>query len=251
MDVFDLSGKTALVTGGSRGIGRAIALALAGHGASVMVNYVRNADAARETVEALRALGVRADAVQGDVAVPDEAVRIVQATIEAFGRLDILVNNAGITHDDLVLRLDQDDWDTVLNTNLRGTFFCTKSALRGMIRQRWGRIINVTSVAGLVGNAGQANYSAAKAGIIGFTKAVAKEVANRNITVNAIAPGFVETEMTRDLTEQQREAILRQIPAGRTGRPEDVAPAAVFLASEEAAYVNGHVLTVDGGLVGY
>ncbi len=251
MDVFDLSGKTALVTGGSRGIGRAIALALAGHGASVMVNYVRNADAARETVEALRALGVRADAVQGDVAVPEEAVRIVQATIEAFGRLDILVNNAGITHDDLVLRLDQDDWDTVLNTNLRGTFFCTKSALRGMIRQRWGRIINVTSVAGLVGNAGQANYSAAKAGIIGFTKAVAKEVANRNITVNAIAPGFVETEMTRDLTEQQREAILRQIPAGRTGRPEDVAPAAVFLASEEAAYVNGHVLTVDGGLVGY
>lgn len=251
MDVFDLSGKTALVTGGSRGIGRAIALALAGHGASVMVNYVRNAEAARDTVAALQALGVRADAVQGDVAVPDEAVRIVQATIETFGRLDILVNNAGLTRDDLVLRLDRDDWDTVLNTNLRGTFFCTKTALRGMIRQRWGRIINVTSVAGLVGNAGQANYSAAKAGIIGFTKAVAKEVANRNITVNAIAPGFVETEMTRELTEQQREAILRQIPAGRTGRPEDVAPAAVFLASEEAAYVNGHVLTVDGGLVSY
>lgn len=251
MDVFDLSGKTALVTGGSRGIGRAIALALAGHGAAVMVNYVRNAEAARDTVAALQALGVRADAVQGDVAVPDEAVRIVQATIETFGRLDILVNNAGLTRDDLVLRLDRDDWDTVLNTNLRGTFFCTKTALRGMIRQRWGRIINVTSVAGLVGNAGQANYSAAKAGIIGFTKAVAKEVANRNITVNAIAPGFVETEMTKELTEQQREAILRQIPAGRTGRPEDVAPAAVFLASEEAAYVNGHVLTVDGGLVSY
>lgn len=249
--MFDLSGKTALVTGGSRGIGRAIATALASHGASVMVNYVRNAPAAEETVAALRALGVRAEAVQGDVAIPEGAVRIVQATVEVFGRLDILVNNAGVTHDDLVLRLDQDDWDLVLNTNLRGTFFCTKTALRGMIRQRWGRIINVTSVAGLVGNAGQANYSAAKAGIIGFTKAVAKEVANRNITVNAIAPGFVETEMTRDLTEQQREAILRQIPAGRTGRPEDVAPAAVFLASEEAAYVNGHVLTVDGGLVSY
>ncbi|HXF50922.1 MAG TPA: 3-oxoacyl-[acyl-carrier-protein] reductase [Dehalococcoidia bacterium] len=249
--MFDLSGKTALVTGGSRGIGRAIAVALASHGASVMVNYVRNAAAAEETVAALRALGVRAEAVQGDVAVPEEAVRIVQTAVEAFGRLDILVNNAGVTHDDLVLRLDQDDWDLVLNTNLRGAFFCTKTALRGMIRQRWGRIINVTSVAGLVGNAGQANYSAAKAGIIGFTKAVAKEVANRNITVNSIAPGFVETEMTRDLTEQQREAILRQIPAGRTGRPEDVAPAAVFLASEEAAYVNGHVLTVDGGLVSY
>lgn len=249
--MFDLSGKTALVTGGSRGIGRAIATALASHGASVMVNYVRNASAAEETVSALRALGVRAEAVQGDVAAPEEAVRIVQAAVEAFGRLDILVNNAGVTHDDLVLRLDQDDWDLVLNTNLRGAFFCTKTALRGMIRQRWGRIINVTSVAGLVGNAGQANYSAAKAGIIGFTKAVAKEVANRNITVNAIAPGFVETEMTRDLTEQQREAILRQIPAGRSGRPEDVAPAAVFLASEEAAYVNGHVLTVDGGLVSY
>ncbi len=249
--MFDLSGKTALVTGGSRGIGRAIAVALASHGASVMVNYVRNAAAAEETVAALRALGSRAEAVRGDVAVPEEAVRIVQTAVEAFGRLDILVNNAGVTHDDLVLRLDQDDWDLVLNTNLRGAFFCTKTALRGMIRQRWGRIINVTSVAGLVGNAGQANYSAAKAGIIGFTKAVAKEVANRNITVNAIAPGFVETEMTRDLTEQQREAILRQIPAGRTGRPEDVAPAAVFLASEEAAYVNGHVLTVDGGLVSY
>ncbi len=249
--MFDLSGKTALVTGGSRGIGRAIALALAEHGAAVMVNYVRNAAAADETVAALRALGVRAEAVQGDVAVPDDAVRIVQTAVEAFGRLDILVNNAGLTRDDLVLRLDREDWDVVLDTNLRGAFFCTKTALRGMIRQRWGRIINVTSVAGLVGNAGQANYSAAKAGIIGFTKAVAKEVANRNITVNAIAPGFVETEMTQGLTDQQREAILRQIPAGRTGRPEDVGPAAVFLASEEAAYVNGHVLTVDGGLVSY
>jgi 3-oxoacyl-[acyl-carrier protein] reductase len=249
--VFDLSGKTALVTGGSRGIGRAIALALAERGAAVMVNYVRNAAAAEETVAALRALGVRAEAVQGDVAVPDEAVRIVQNAVETFGRVDILVNNAGLTRDDLALRLDQEDWDVVLNTNLRGAFFCTKTALRGMIRQRWGRIINVTSVAGLVGNAGQANYSAAKAGIIGLTKAVAKEVANRNITVNAIAPGFIETEMTQGLTEQQREAILRQIPAGRIGRPEDVAPAAVFLASEEAAYVNGHVLTVDGGLVSY
>lgn len=249
--MFDLSGKTALVTGGSRGIGRAIALALAGRGASVMVNYVRDDTAAGEAVAAIGALGVRGDAVRGDVAVPDEATRVVQAAVETFGRLDILVNNAGVTRDDLVLRLGLEDWDLVLNTNLRGTFFCTKAALRGMIRQRWGRIINVTSVAGIVGNAGQANYSAAKAGIIGFTRAVAKEVANRNVTVNAIAPGFVETEMTKGLTGQQRETILRQIPAGRAGLPEDVAPAAVFLASEEAAYVNGHVLTVDGGLVSY
>lgn len=249
--MFDLSGKTALVTGGSRGIGRAIALALAGRGASVMVNYVRDDTAAGEAVAAIGALGVRGDAVRGDVAVPDEATRVVHAAVETFGRLDILVNNAGVTRDDLVLRLGLEDWDLVLNTNLRGTFFCTKAALRGMIRQRWGRIINVTSVAGIVGNAGQANYSAAKAGIIGFTRAVAKEVANRNVTVNAIAPGFVETEMTKGLSGQQRETILRQIPAGRAGLPEDVAPAAVFLASEEAAYVNGHVLTVDGGLVSY
>ncbi len=249
--MFDLTGKCALVTGGSRGIGRAIALALAQHGADVVINYARNAEAADRAVEDLRALGVRAEAVRGDVAVPEEAVGAVEAAIRALGRLDILVNNAGMTHDDLVLRLGQDDWDTVLNTNLRGTFFCTKAALRGMIRQRWGRIINVTSVAGLIGNAGQANYSAAKAGIIGFAKAVAKEVAGRNITVNAIAPGFVETEMTAALTEQQREAILRQIPMARTGVPADVAPAAVFLASEEAAYVTAHVLTVDGGLVSY
>ena len=248
--LFDLTDKVALVTGRSRGIGRAVLLALAAHGAKVAINYATNQGAAEQTAGECGGEG-RAIILAGDVSDPARAAALVEGTIAAFGRVDILVNNAGVTRDDLILRMSEEEWDTVLDTNLKGTFSVTKAALRPMIRQRYGRIISVSSVAGIVGNAGQANYAAAKAGIAGFTKAVAKEVASRNITANVIAPGFVDTEMTRDLTEAQRGEIMRMVAMGRTGTPDDIAPAAVFLASEEARYVTGHVLTVDGGLVMY
>lgn len=247
--LFDLSGKTALVTGGSRGIGRAIALALAAHGANVAINYASNDAAAKETVAEIGEK--QAVAVAGNIADPATGAKLVEATVAAFGRIDIVVNNAGVTSDDLILRMSEADWDRVIDTNLKGTFTVTKAAIRPMVRQRWGRIISVSSVAGIVGNAGQANYAAAKAGMIGFTKSIAKEVASRNITANVIAPGFVDTEMTAGLTDAQRDEIMRMVALGRTGTPADVAPAAVFLASDEAAYVTGHVLTVDGGLVMY
>lgn len=247
--MFDLSGKVALVTGGSRGIGRAIALALAEQGARVAVNYVANAQAAQEVVQRIAGCGGQAVAVQGDVSQPQDARRLVDETLAAFGALHILVNNAGLTQDELLLRMSEEAWDRVLAVNLRGAYLCTKAALRPMIRQRWGRIINIASVAGLVGNAGQANYAAAKAGLIGFTKAVAKEVASRNVTANAVAPGLVRTEMTADLTEQQEQAVLLLVPLGRPATPEQIAPAVVFLASEEASYITGAVLAVDGGLV--
>lgn len=248
--LFDLSGKVALVTGGSRGIGRAISVALAAHGAKVMINYASNAAAAEDAVEMIGGADA-AMAIAGDVSDVATGAMLVERTISAFGRIDILINNAGVTADDLILRMSEDEWDRVIDTNLKGTFSVTKAAIRPMVRQRFGRIICVSSVAGLVGNAGQANYSAAKAGMIGFTKAIAKEVASRNITANVIAPGFVDTEMTARLTDAQRAEILHLVAAGRTGKPEDIAPAAVFLASDEAAYISGHVLTVDGGLVMY
>jgi len=247
--MFDLSDRVALVTGGSRGIGRAIAVALAGRGARVAVNYVSNAEAAAEVVRQIAGAGGQAVAVQGDVAQPGDARRLIDETVAALGGLHVLVNNAGLTQDDLVLRMSEDAWDRVLAVDLRGAFLCTKAALRPMVRQRWGRIINIASVAGMVGNAGQANYAAAKAGLIGFTKSVAKEVASRSITANAIAPGLVRTEMTAGLTQAQEGAVLQIVPLGRPATPEEIAPAAVFLASEEAAYITGHVLAVDGGLV--
>jgi 3-oxoacyl-[acyl-carrier protein] reductase len=247
--LFDLTGKNALVTGGSRGIGRAISLALAAHGANVAINYASNAAAAEETA---REIGEgRAVTIAGDVSDPATAQKLIEGTVAAFGRVDILVNNAGVTADDLILRMSEEEWDRVIDTNLKGMFSITKAAIRPMVRQRWGRIISVSSVSGIVGNAGQANYSAAKAGMIGLTKAIAKEIASRNITANVIAPGFIDTEMTADLTDAQREEIMRLVAVGRTGTPADIAPAAVFLASDEAAYVTGHVLTVDGGLVMY
>lgn len=247
--MFDLAGKVAVVTGGSRGIGRAICLALARQGAKVVVNYLGNAAAAEETAAQIETCGGKCITVQADVTKPEEVHRLMDEALAAFGRIDILVNNAGLTSDDLLLRMPEREWDRVLDANLRSAFLCTKAALRPMLRQRWGRIINIGSVAGIVGNAGQANYAAAKAGLIGFTKAVAKELASRRITANVIAPGFVETDQTRALAPARREAIVKGIPLGRPATPEDIAPAALFLASEEAGYVTGQVLNVDGGVV--
>ena len=246
---IDLTGRVALVTGGGRGIGRAIAEALAAAGAAVVINYRGNAAAADETVAAITAAGGKASAVQADVSVAEDVERLVKAALEAYGRLDILVNNAGITRDTLLMRMKDDDFDAVLNTNLRGVFLCTRAVLRPMSKQRGGRIINLASVIGLIGNAGQANYAAAKAGIIGFTKATAREIASRGVTVNAIAPGFIETEMTGVLGEETRQAILATIPLGRLGRPDEVAALACFLASDAGAYITGQTFTIYGGMV--
>jgi len=243
------AGKAVVVTGASRGIGRAIAVRLAAEGADVVVNYRANRAAADEVAEAVQRCGTRAVVVQGDVAVAADAQRIVAAATEAFGRIDVLVNNAGITHDVLLMRMTEDDWDQVLDTNLKSAFLLTKAALRPMIRQRYGRIVNVTSIAGIIGNAGQANYSASKAGLIGFSRSVAREVASRNITCNAVAAGIIETEIWQGVPAEAIESLVRMVPAGRKGTPADVAAIVAFLASDDAAYITGQVVNVDGGLV--
>lgn len=246
---ISLQNKIAIVTGGARGIGRAIAETLAAAGAHVVVNYKSNAAAAEDVVKAIEAVEGRAIAVGADVSTAEGVDGLFKATQEAFGRIDILVNNAGITRDGLLLRMKEDDFDAVLDTNLRGVFLCTKAALRPMTKAKGGRIINITSVVGLMGNAGQANYAAAKAGLIGFTKSVAREMASRSITVNAVAPGYIETELTDVLNDQVRGAILENIPLGRLGTTQDVANLVCFLASDAAAYITGQTLTVDGGMV--
>ncbi len=248
--VSPLAGKVALVTGAARGIGRAIAWELAAQGALVAVNYRESANAANDLAAEIEArLHGQAAAIQADVSVAADVDRLVSAVIERFGRLDILVNNAGITRDKLVLRMTDDDWDTVMDTNLRGAFLCSRAVLRGMVRQRWGRIINISSVSGLAGNAGQANYAAAKAGLIGLTRTIAREVASRAITANVVAPGFITTEIWNGVSEEARMTFLSNVPLGRPGAPEEVAGVVAFLASERSAYITGQVIAVDGGLV--
>ncbi len=242
-----LARQAAMVTGSTRGIGRAIAERLAAEGAAVAI-CGRQREAADAVAEAIRAQGGQALGLALDVASTSSVERAVDQVLEAFGRLDILVNNAGITRDTLLLRMDEADWDQVLDVNLKGAYRCCRAALRPMLKQRSGRIVNVSSVVGLIGNPGQVNYAAAKAGLIGLTKSLAREVASRGITVNAVAPGFIETDMTAALTPTQREAIAGRIPLGRLGRPEDVAGAVVFLVSEDGRYITGHTLVVDGGL---
>ncbi len=240
--------RAAIVTGGSRGIGRAVCLALAEQGVNVVVNYAGSAAAAEETAALCREKGVEAIAVQASVADAAQVDALFEKAVEAFGKVDILVNNAGITRDNLIVRISEEDFDAVLDTNLKGAFLCCKKAARIMMRQRWGRIVNISSVVGLRGNPGQTNYSASKAGVIGLTKSLARELSSRHVTVNAVAPGFIDTDMTRVLPEAARTAILSQVPLGTFGQPEDVARAVAFFAAEESGYLTGQVLCVDGGM---
>jgi 3-oxoacyl-[acyl-carrier protein] reductase len=247
--MIDLTGRSAIVTGGSRGIGKAIALRLAQQGADVCFSYASNSSAADETAKEIEALGRKALAVQADVTQPEAAEALVKQAIDVFGKVDILVNNAGITRDDLIMRMSTDAWREVLETNLFGAFYTLKAVTRPMLRAKGGRIINITSVSGQAGQTGQANYSSAKAGLIGLTKAAARELASRGITVNAVAPGFVLTELTQDLADDLKAQITDRTPLGRFGTTDEIAYAVAFLASDEAAYITGQVLAVDGGLV--
>lgn len=244
-----LQGKVALVTGASRGIGRAIALELARQGAKVAVNYAGSEAKANEVVEEIKNMGGEAFAIQADVSNAKAVDQMVKAVLERFERIDILVNNAGITRDNLLMRMKEEEWDDVMNINLKGVFNCTKAVTRPMMKQRYGRIVNIASIVGVSGNPGQANYVAAKAGVIGLTKTAARELASRNITVNAVAPGFITTDMTDRLSEELKAEMLKQIPLARFGEPEDVAKVVSFLVSDAASYMTGQTLHVDGGMV--
>ena len=244
-----LDGKIALVTGASRGIGRAIAIELAKEGATVAINYAGNKTAAEEVKNIITEMGGKAMIIQADVSDENSAINMVEEVIKEFGGIDILVNNAGITRDGLFIRMKEDDWNAVINTNLTGIFNCTKVAAKYMMKKRSGKIINMSSVSGIMGNAGQTNYAAAKAGVIGFTKSLAREMASRGITVNAVAPGFIATDMTAAMPEKAQEHVLASIPLGKMGEPKDIANAVLFLASDKASYITGQVIHVDGGMV--
>lgn len=248
MGKSDISGRFALVTGASKGIGKATALRLGEQGVNVAVNYNSSPDGAEETVEALKSQGVEAFSIQADVGQLDQVSRMVEETTERFGQIDILVNNAGVINDSLLIRMSDEAWEQVINTNLNGSFYCTRAVLRGMIRRRWGRIINIGSVVGIRGNIGQVNYSASKAGIIGFTKALAKEVASRNITVNTVTPGYINTDTVDVLPQATKDTIMTWIPQGRFGEVDDIAHMVAYMASEKARYMTGQIVSVDGGM---
>lgn len=244
-----LKGKVALVTGGSRGIGEAIALELAKNGADIAINYRSNNEKAEKVLEGIKGFGVKAIAIKADISKEEDVKYLIKNVENQLGKIDILVNNAGITKDNLVMRMKEEDWQQVMDVNLKGTFLCTKSVSRPMMKARYGKIINITSVVGLIGNPGQGNYSASKAGVIGFTKSIAKELGSRGIRVNAIAPGFIDTEMTDVLSEEIKETMLNGIPLMKFGDPKDIANLVVFLASERSDYITGQVINVDGGMV--
>ncbi|MFC1932940.1 3-oxoacyl-[acyl-carrier-protein] reductase [Chloroflexota bacterium] len=247
---MDLSNRVAIVTGSGRGIGRAIALKLAEVGATIVINDIGEASSVNSVVEEIKAMNRESLAVMGDVSLSSDVNRMVEETVAAYGKVDILVNNAGITRDRLLIRMSEEEWDQVITINLKSVFLCSKAVLQPMIDQRWGRIISISSIVGIMGNVGQANYASAKAGIIGFTRTIAREMASRGVTANAIAPGFIESVMTQQLKEEWRQQLTSRIPLGCFGSPRDVAEAVAFLASEEARYITGQVLGVDGGLGG-
>lgn len=246
---MNLNNKVALITGGSRGIGKEIALELGRNGVNIVISYVNNMEKATAVIDEIISYGVKAMAVCADVSVEEDVLHMIKTVEEEFGTIDILVNNAGITKDNLIIRMKEEDWDSVMDVNLKGTFLCTKAVSRIMMKKRYGKIINITSVVGIMGNAGQSNYSASKAGVIGFTKSMAKELASRGIRVNAIAPGFIETDMTEVLKDEIKDTMLKAIPLNSFGNPKDIANLVVFLASERSDYITGQIINVDGGLL--
>lgn len=246
---MSLNNKVALITGGSRGIGRAIALELAKNGVNIAISYINNEDKAKEAIDEINSYGVKAIAIKANVSVESEVQQMIKQVEEELETIDILVNNAGITRDNLLIRMKEEDWDEVMDTNLKGTFLCTKAVSRAMMKKRYGKIINISSVVGIMGNAGQGNYSASKAGVIGFTKSMAKELASRGIRVNAIAPGFIQTDMTDVLTDEVKETIQKSIPLNILGKAQDIANLVVFLASENSDYITGQIINVDGGMI--
>ena len=246
---MSLADKIALVTGGSRGIGKEIAIGLSRNGVNVAISYINNKEKAQEVVDEIEKNGVKGVAVKADVSKEEDVLNMVKIINDELGQIDILVNNAGVTKDNLIIRMKTEEWDNVIDTNLKGTYLCTKAVVRGMMKKRYGKIINIASVVGITGNFGQSNYSASKAGIIGFTKSMAKELASRGINVNAVAPGFIETDMTQILKEELKDSLVKSIPMGRAGSPTDIANIVVFLSSEKADYITGQVINVDGGMV--